>query len=152
MIERDPFAFIEAADDPAAFLARDRDDFIDHNLRWRLEAICIAWLDREPIERRIDERACEERDEHAFCCNQPVRLNDHGGPRLAIIPRRRDSDEIASPHFSGHGKAASMKVKASVSSGRPRSSRACRAASAANSGRVGSGTQTRNSFMPLSLW
>ena len=41
MVKRDPFAFIEAADDPAAFLARDRDDFIDHD---------VDVARREPVE------------------------------------------------------------------------------------------------------
>src|SRR5277367_2630134 len=152
MVESDPFAIIEAADDPTAFLTRDSDDFVDHDLRWRLEAISIARLDREPIERRIDELACEERDKHAVCSRKPVRLNDHSRSRLAISAWCRDGDKIASPHLSGQGKAASMNTKASASSGLPRSSRACRAASLANSGRVGSGTHMRNSFMPLSVW
>lgn len=71
---------------------------------------------------------------------------------FAVVARRGDGGEIASPHSSPQEKAASMKARASASSGRPRSSRPCRAASLANSGRVGSGTHTRNSFMPLSAW
>jgi hypothetical protein len=44
MVKRDPFAFIEAADHPAALFTRDSDDFVDHDLRWRLEAIGIVRL------------------------------------------------------------------------------------------------------------
>src|SRR5260370_37351586 len=97
----------------------------------------------------MGEEGGEKRHQNAIRRLEPIRLNDDGGARLAVIPRRGDDHQIAPLHGSGQGKAASMKAKASFSSGRPRSSFACRSASLANSGRFGSGTQTRKSFMPL---
>jgi hypothetical protein len=53
VIERDQRALVDMSDHRAAFLARHGDDLIDHDLRRRLQAVRLARLDEQPVERRI---------------------------------------------------------------------------------------------------
>ena len=64
-------------------------------------------------------------------------------PKQRIISDRavEKNNQIAALHVPGHSKAAAIKSNAP-----------CRAASAANSGRLVSGTQMRKSFIPLRLF
>ena len=103
----------------ASFRAGVSHNFINHDLRGQLQSVFGRRLQRRLKPRTISEGAGEK------------------------------NDQIVALHVPGHSKAVAIKSSASFTSGLPRSNAPCRAASAANSGRLVSGTQIRKSFIPL---
>ena len=85
MIEGNQGAFVNSANDLAAFSAREGEDFIDHDLRWQFQAVRFAWFDGQPEQRRGRERAGHEAHQHAVHGLQPIRLNDNGRTGFPVV-------------------------------------------------------------------
>ena len=131
-----------------AFRPRKGQNLINHHLRDGSQAVCRCRLDPEPVQRCVGDRAREQSHQYAVRRVESVRLNDNSRTQLPIVSVCRDGDNLDSLHGSGKSTAVALKSRASATSGRPRSSRPWRLASAANSGLRGSGTQIRSCFMP----
>ena len=142
---------VGAPDWGATTVTPDRHDLVHHHLGLLAETCSFVGGESQTIEggRALSRR--QQADEHAVGFIQKIRLNDERRTGLPIVTTYRDRDEVASPHvlLPSQSAAASTKSSASRSSGAPFSSKACRCASSRKPGACGSGTHTRNSFMPL---
>ena len=55
----------------------------------RLESVRIAWLDLQPVQRRVNEHGRQKGDENAVGRLEPVGLNNNGGGACRCFPGRR---------------------------------------------------------------
>ena len=136
------------ADPPSDSFAPDRDGFVGHDLRLHSQAICRRRIDRHAKIRRIAAVRSHLADHHrCMSSRKGIRLHNHGGPRLAIVPGSRNCDHVAAPHPRSNSDTASIHPNAPSSRAgfKPATSLATRRRIALDRA---SGTTRRNSRKP----
>ena len=88
VIEGDELLSLEIANRRATLGARHGNDFINHDLRFLLEPILLAWLDRQAKERCFNKHACDKAYKYAVHGLKLVGLNNDSWARFSVISGR----------------------------------------------------------------
>ena len=139
---------VKIADPPSDSFAPDRDGFVSNDLRLLSQAICRRRIDRHAKIRCVAAVRGHLANHHrCMSSGKGIRLHNHGGPRLAIVPSRRNRDHVAAPHPRSNSDTASIHPNAASSraGSKPATSLATRRRIALDRA---SGTTRRNSRKP----